>query len=175
MNNWTVVEVLRHARHDWMNKLQLIKGNLALNKIDQVERLVNEIVMEAKQETKLSNLKLPKFAEILLTFNWERHPFHIEYEIMDESCSWPVDDEKLSGWITAFFETLENCVASFADNHLTISIDLQDKNIRFFFDFSGTINNKQTIEDWFAEQEAILKVVKVDEISIERLNAEVIL
>ncbi|WP_082892657.1 Spo0B domain-containing protein [Rossellomorea aquimaris] len=32
--NWGVVEALRHARHDWMNDLQLIKGNLDLNRLD---------------------------------------------------------------------------------------------------------------------------------------------
>ena len=35
---WDTIEVLKHARHDWLNKLQLIKGNLSLIKIDQRER-----------------------------------------------------------------------------------------------------------------------------------------
>lgn len=174
MNNWTVVEVLRHARHDWMNKLQLIKGNLALNKIEKVERLMDEMVMEARQETHLSNLKLPKFAETLLTFNWEKHPLRIEYEILDESGSWPVDDEKLSRWIQAFFETLENSVETFCDNQLTLSFELYDKNVRFYFDFSGTIKDIHIINNWLQVQETLLKEVLVKELNEEKFIAEVI-
>lgn len=174
MNNWTVVEVLRHARHDWMNKLQLIKGNLALNKIEHVERLMEEMVLDARQETRLSNLKLPKFAEILLTFNWEKHPFQIEYEIMDEYCSWPMDDEKISKWILAFFEAMENSVEPFGENHLSISIELNEKNVRFYFDFSGTIKDIHYINNWLSEQKAFLKEILVKEISAGKFIAEII-
>jgi len=174
MNNWTVVEVLRHARHDWMNKLQLIKGNLALNKIEQVERLMDEMVMEARQETHLSNLKLSKFAEILLTFNWEKHPFRIEYEILDESGSWPVDDEKLSRWIQAFFEIIEKSIEPFYDNQLILSFELYDKNVRFYFDFSGTIKDIHKINNWLHGQKPLLKEVFVQEISEEKFIAEII-
>ena len=34
MGNWTI-EVLRHSRHDWLNKLQLIKGILGFKRIGQ--------------------------------------------------------------------------------------------------------------------------------------------
>ena len=43
---WNTVEVLRHARHDWLNKLQLIKGNLDLNELDRAKEIINEIVIE---------------------------------------------------------------------------------------------------------------------------------
>ncbi|PKR85214.1 sporulation initiation phosphotransferase B [Heyndrickxia camelliae] len=174
MNNWTVVEVLRHARHDWMNKLQLIKGNLALNKIDQVERLMDEMVMDARMETHLSNLKLPKFAEILLTFNWEKHPFHIEYEILDESSSWPVDDEKIARWIQDFFEIIENSIEPYYENHLSLSFELNDKNVRFYFDFSGTIKDIHKINKWLDDQKLLLKEVFVKEINEKKLIAEII-
>lgn len=31
-----LIHLLGHSRHDWMNKLQLIKGNLSLQKYDRV-------------------------------------------------------------------------------------------------------------------------------------------
>jgi stage 0 sporulation protein B (sporulation initiation phosphotransferase) len=174
MKNWTVVEVLRHARHDWLNKLQLIKGNLALNKIDQVERLMDEMVVEARQESRLSNLKLPRFAEILLTFNWERHPFQIEYEILDESCSWQIDDEKLSKWIYSFFEIIEESVAPFQENYLSISFERHEENVRFYFDFSGTIKEQQKVENWLSEQMEKVKLVLIKEMNEEKLLFEII-
>ncbi|WP_312471145.1 Spo0B domain-containing protein, partial [Neobacillus sp.] len=41
---WDIVEVLRHSRHDWLNRLQLIKGNLDLNRIDRAKAVIDEIV-----------------------------------------------------------------------------------------------------------------------------------
>ena len=63
---WNTVELLRHVRHDWLNKLQLIKGNLDLNKIDRAKEIIAEIVIETQNETKLSNLNFPNFTLLLL-------------------------------------------------------------------------------------------------------------
>ncbi len=63
---WSTVDVLRHARHDWLNKLQLIKGNLDLNKPERVKQIIEEIVHEAQAEAKLSNLKIPLFASLAI-------------------------------------------------------------------------------------------------------------
>ena len=63
---WNTVDILRHVRHDWLNKLQLIKGNLDLDKIDQAHRIIEEIIIEAQNETKLSNLNIPKFTSYSL-------------------------------------------------------------------------------------------------------------
>jgi len=46
--NWTTVELLRHARHDWLNKIQLIKGNMSIGKMDRVEAIIEEIIMDAQ-------------------------------------------------------------------------------------------------------------------------------
>ena len=62
---WDIVEVLRHSRHDWLNKLQLIKGNLDLNRIDRAKAIIDEIVIEVQHESKLSNLHIPLFASLL--------------------------------------------------------------------------------------------------------------
>ena len=62
---------LMYFRHDWMNKLQLIKGNLSLQKYDRVVEIIDEMVIDAKHESKLSNLKTPHLAFDFLTFNWK--------------------------------------------------------------------------------------------------------
>lgn len=48
--NWMIVEALSHSRHDWLNKLQLIKGNLALGKVGQAENIIDGIIVEAQNE-----------------------------------------------------------------------------------------------------------------------------
>ena len=107
---WNTVEVLRHARHDWLNKLQLIKGNLDLNKLDRVREIINEIVIEAQNESKLSNLNIPQFASLLLTSNWENHSFQLEFEVIDELKCGSIDDKVLVNWTSLLFECLNEAI-----------------------------------------------------------------
>jgi stage 0 sporulation protein B (sporulation initiation phosphotransferase) len=149
---WDTIEVLRHARHDWMNKLQLIKGNLALNKVDRAKDIIEEIIMEARQDAKLSNLHLPQFASKLLTCNWENHFFQLEYEVMDSQIFHRLNDQQLARWTEQLFETLDSSIERYQENHLSVTIDPQEKGIGFFFDFSGIINDKNRIEIFLAQQ-----------------------
>lgn len=59
-----LIHLLSHSRHDWMNKLQLIKGNLTLKKYDRVFEIIDEVVIEAQHESKLSNLRIPRAAYV---------------------------------------------------------------------------------------------------------------
>ncbi|QQZ10728.1 Spo0B C-terminal domain-containing protein [Heyndrickxia vini] len=175
MEKWTIVEVLRHARHDWMNQLQLIKGNIALNKLDNVNRIMDEMIVEAQQESRLSNLKLPHFAEILLTFNWEPHPFQIDYEIVSENGALTVDDQTLSNWIQSFFLTLEKVVVPFQENNLFISFEQYQDQTRFDFEFNGTIkeNGQELLRKWLVDQEKMIKNVNINEINLTYFSFEI--
>lgn len=146
---WDTVAMLRHVRHDWLNKLQLIKGNIDLNKIDHARRIIDEIVIETQNETKLSNLDMPQLTVMLLTHNWCNYAFRIEFEVVNDIRSGKMDDEALSQWLNKFFACLNESVHRYADNHLIISIEPEAKGIRFFFDFSGRIENKAFVEDFF--------------------------
>ncbi|KHD86869.1 sporulation protein [Bacillus ginsengihumi] len=152
MKNWTTVEVLRHARHDWLNKIQLVKGYASLNKLDNIKGIVDEIIQEARQESMLSNLNLPQFAELLLTYNWRAKYFQIEYEILNVDASKLPNDETLSNWMSHFLERLEKAISNFGDNQLYIRLDTSTSVVRFNFEFSGTINNIEMLDHWFKEQ-----------------------
>jgi stage 0 sporulation protein B (sporulation initiation phosphotransferase) len=156
--DWNTVEVLRHARHDWLNKLQLIKGNLALNKIDRAKEIINEFIMEAQQEAKLSNLKMTEFASLLLTYNWESHAFQLEYEVMDDMETPEVNDQLITEWTRLFFSRLNDSIETFYDNHLSVSIEADEKGARFFFDFRGKIIDKERISSFLAEKDLSLNV-----------------
>ena len=149
---WDTIEVLRHARHDWMNQLQLIKGNLSLNKVDRAKEIIEEIIMEARQDAKLSNLHLPQFASTLLTCNWENHHFQLEYEVMDSQNFHRLDDQLLTGWTEQLFETLNSSIEQYQENHLSVTIEPQEKGIGFFFDFSGIINDKNRLKSFLGQQ-----------------------
>ncbi|MEH7493443.1 sporulation initiation phosphotransferase B [Neobacillus niacini] len=169
---WDIVEVLRHSRHDWLNRLQLIKGNLDLNRIDRAKAYINEIVIEAQHEAKLSNFHLPRFASLLLKSNWENHLFQLEYEVLNEVEAVDINDDILSDWTKSFFICLDRAIEAFQENHLSITIQPQSDGVRFFFDFSGIIIKKELIEQFLTATE--IKVT-VKEFSENELGLEVFL
>lgn len=146
-DNWSLVEVMRHARHDWLNKLQLIKGNLDLNRLDQAKRMIEDIVLESHQEARLSNLLLPGFAELLITFNWDRHSFTLEYEVVEAHGPLRLDDARLTDWCRTFFSAVESVISPIHDNHLYIGIEHGEEGVRFLFQFNGTIEQPEVLRD----------------------------
>lgn len=149
---WDAVEILRHSRHDWLNKLQLIKGNLALERFDRVNEIIEEIIIETKNEAKLSNLKAPKLAGLLMMFNWEDRYFSLEFEILGEERNLSDYDGELTAWCISFFYTLNEVIKPFAENYLIISIQLSDEDIRFIFDFRGIIEDKRKFSNYLEDQ-----------------------
>ena len=161
--DWNTIEFLRHVRHDWLNKIQLVKGNLDLNKTDRVKEIINEIIMESKQEAKLSNLDIPEFATQILVSNWENYYFQVEYEVLAEVKCQRVEDTTLANWTMKFFQVLNQYVKPFAENHLFLSIDSKIDGIRLVFDFSGIIENIDSLTEFLKESFS-------DQITIDRIE-----
>ncbi len=146
-----IVNLLSHSRHDWMNKLQLIKGNLSLQKYDRVQEIVEEIVIEAQQETKLCNLQLPLFSSYLLTFNWSNHHFLLEYEVLGDTRNIAQFDEPITQWSKKFLDILDNVVDHTGENRVCITLHTghtTGETVRFFFDFEGIIKEMDQLTEW---------------------------
>ena len=144
--DWTVVELLRLARHDWLNKIQLIQGYLAMNNIEKVKEIIDQIVRDASKDSKLSNLGQEQFAALLLTSNWqEGYPFIVHYEI-EGNQKLQADDHQLAGWFDDFFQTLSKHISVENENELHISIQNREKNNQSFtIEFYGIIQNKDAV------------------------------
>jgi len=170
---WNKVELLRHVRHDWLNKLQLIKGNLDLNKIDRTKEIISEIVIEAQNESKLSNLNLPYLTLLLITHNWEQHSFQIEFEVINDLKCKDIEDIHLTNWISEFFLEMNKAIKAFAENHLSLTIEPQEQGIRFFFDFCGTIEDRGLIQR-FIEQTHMGVQIKHLDLTDQEFSLEVL-
>ncbi|WP_075982439.1 Spo0B C-terminal domain-containing protein [Bacillus massilinigeriensis] len=171
--DWNTVEVLRHARHDWLNKIQLIKGNLSLNKYGRVNEIIDEIVAESKQQSKLSNLNIPQFASLLLTCNWENHLFQIEFDVLDDHPNKnKIQDEALTNWTNNFFQTLDLSVKMFYDNYLSVTIEPQIEGTGFFFDFRGIITSREQIEQFLKREQSLKLGVTVQQFTEGELSLE---
>lgn len=150
-NEIDIVNILSHSRHDWMNKLQLIKGNLSLERYDRVQEIVEEIVIEAQQESKLCNLNIPLFASYLMTFNWSNRRFLLEYEVLGDTRNIAQYDEPIAQWSKKFLDILDNVADQTGENRVCITIHTGHKSeetVRFFFDFEGIINDIEQIANW---------------------------
>ncbi|WP_096201448.1 sporulation initiation phosphotransferase B [Bacillus sp. FJAT-45350] len=147
---WDVIELLRHSRHDWLNVVQLIKGNIALNRLDRVEDVINTVIQQARNETKLSNLGIPLLTEEFLTFNWENHLYKIEFEVLGEAADLSKNDNELLLWCQTFFNLLDETLEQGVDNHLLVTFQLIDTH-QLIFDFQGQLSNPARIEEWLKE------------------------
>ncbi|MFO6496494.1 MULTISPECIES: sporulation initiation phosphotransferase B [Bacillus] len=133
-----LIHLLSHSRHDWMNKLQLIKGNLTLKKYDRVFEIIEEVVIEAQHESKLSNLKIPRFAYELLTFNWKAHSLTLEYEVIGEVRDLSAYEEKLVVLVRKLFRIFDDSAMKGGDNHLSVTLQT-DGPLVIYLDFHGML------------------------------------
>ena len=145
--NWTTFEVLRQARHDWLNKIQIIKGNLELNKIDSVKGYIEEIIIESQQDARLSNLNLPKFSELLMTANWNNWKFECEYEVIEVIEGFPKLDQLMYEWTNRYFHMLEKQLDPFLENILTISLcQNEGMDMSCSYHLQGKLNDLETLK-----------------------------
>ncbi len=170
---WDLINVLRHSRHDWLNRLQIIKGNLDLNRIDRAKAVIDEIVMEAQHETKLSNIHMPLLAALLITSNWENPLFRLEYEVLEDLPTIKIDDAAITNWTKSFFSCLNKAIEAFQENHLSITIEPQSSGVRFFLDFSGIIVKRELIKKFLSEPGQPEMDVMVKEFTQSELALEV--
>lgn len=117
---WEVVDVLRHYRHDWLNKLQLIKGNLDIGRIEKVDELIKEVIQQSRNESNLSNMDSKRLAERLLTFNWEAHPYVLFYEILTSKISWGKIENHLLDILNHVFSLFDYHAKYGHDNQLMV-------------------------------------------------------
>ncbi|WP_163101803.1 Spo0B C-terminal domain-containing protein [Peribacillus alkalitolerans] len=142
---WTTIDLLRYSRHDWLNKMQLIKGNLDLNKPDRARLIMEEIILEANNEARLSSLDMPNMAELLLTANWMEYSYSVEFEVIgiDHGCQ--SADENISRWTSRFLNKLSTSLSLLHENTLKITIMQIEGKIRFSFDIQGKIEKNNEL------------------------------
>lgn len=145
--NSTVLDALRHSRHDWLNRLQLIKIHLSMGDMNRIDGLIREFVAEANHESHLMNLNMPQFSEFILTYNWCSNPCKLSFEVLGENKDVSYLDEKLIYWTKELFFILNNSIDVCMENHICITIQILEKN-SFFFDYSGRIQNLNAIQQY---------------------------
>lgn len=166
---WTLVETLRHARHDWMNDIQIVKGYLALSKLDEAARAADHIIVKAAQESKLCNLGMPGMAELFITFNWSNHLFRLEYEVDDDVASGLADDQLVLVYFSQFFSLIERHIVEYKDHQLFVRFSEADDQLLVRMEWMGALSEQPVFIDQAAalKQESTVTETEDSEILIE--------
>lgn len=127
------LQILSHARHDWLNHIQLIDGYLSLGHPDKAKHVIQRVVTQSLNESELMKMKAPEFTEDVLTFNWYDHAFSLSFEAIVEQ-DWSSVDGLLSDclWSIATILDAHSEIGSEQDMALMIQ-DSDTKQVTFHF------------------------------------------
>ncbi|MEW9500561.1 Spo0B domain-containing protein [Jeotgalibacillus marinus] len=139
-NSIRSLELLQHSRHDWMNRLQVIKGNIELSNIDRAKKVIEEIIIEVRQEAQLSSLGVPRFSEWLLTYNWNRSArLFVKYELLNEGQIPQEMDTTIFEWTKKVVDKIEKSVPDEVNNELYLffKVDQEKSSIQITLEYDG--------------------------------------
>ncbi|MEZ0480578.1 Spo0B domain-containing protein [Planococcus sp. SSTMD024] len=130
----TVAQSLRHARHDFLNELQMIKLNLDLGRTDRAQALIRTYAEAAMHQSRLSALSMPETEEWLLTAGW-RFP-ELRLTMFCEAKRAPHKlDAVLSSWLETFAESAKE---AFSDAWpYPVELHIMETGGRFSLELSG--------------------------------------
>jgi len=75
------IDTLSHARHDWLNDLQLIIGYVQLRKYDKLAGCVDMLKQRMALESRAAKLGHPGLVEALLTYRTKPRPFAFAFAV----------------------------------------------------------------------------------------------
>jgi stage 0 sporulation protein B (sporulation initiation phosphotransferase) len=143
---WTTVDLLRHARHDWLNQLQLIKANLSLDRTERAKEIMNEVIELSREESRISNLKTPNLAEYLLTYNWLKHPVKLHGKVKGESGDFSLYEDDLLHITDEICHLLNHSISGYEECSLIVTFVPETLHVTFAFNGQvseeGPIHNK---------------------------------
>ncbi|WP_216829411.1 sporulation initiation phosphotransferase B [Alkalihalobacterium elongatum] len=164
-----IIDILRHSRHDWLNVIQLIKGNLALNRPERVEEIIQSVIQQSQNESKLSNLNIPALVADLLTFNWENHYYELEIEVIGDVKDLGHYESELHEWCSQLMKLMDQCCDEGTENHLLVTFQLLEEETRLIFDFQGQFKDYSLIESWFLSPSSDLFFITERETSVNEM------
>ncbi|MDN4072740.1 Spo0B C-terminal domain-containing protein [Fictibacillus terranigra] len=165
--DWSTLELLRHARHDWLNQLQLIKANLSMGRAERANEIIEEIILASRHESNLMNLKVPELAEYLITFNWLKHPIVLETKVTGEIRDLSKAEKVLLEACQSLFGVMNRSVNPLAENRIVFTISNEQDPSAFMFRLTGSIHNSEEFESELQDVMAAHKLLDVIESYIQ--------
>ncbi|WP_159438430.1 Spo0B domain-containing protein [Edaphobacillus lindanitolerans] len=133
----TAQELLKHARHDYMNTLHLLQMQLDLGMDDSVRETIDAAVEKGRHESMLAGLDMPATAEWLLTFGWRFPEYEQAMTVTVESPGNPDADRWTERFLEALFGTLSDRLSPYAEYRAGIHVESREPGWLIEFDLEG--------------------------------------
>lgn len=146
MEEKDVINALRHARHDWLNVIQLIKANVKLKRYDRIEEIIEQVTRQSYSESRLSSLYVTNVEYYLLTYHWNQHPVQLELEVVGEPFSLKHEEDRLFRLCQSVLEKLNDTCTEDAEHNVLLSFIFKESSCQVTFDFHGVV--KMEKEEW---------------------------
>ncbi|GAE35118.1 Spo0B C-terminal domain-containing protein [Halalkalibacter akibai] len=162
-NQLDVLQALRQTRHDWLNVMQLIKGNLALKRYDRIEEIIHQVTQQSICESKISEIQAPSVVYFLLTYNWFSNNIKLELDVAGEVFSLENKEVQLLRLCEEITEKLTNDCTIDTENNLLITFLFTEEYCEVTFDFQGALQKKVDWQRFKLERESIVNLVEWNE------------
>lgn len=143
MDEKQAMKLIQQLRHDWMNDLQLILGNLQLGKQDKAVEKIYSIMEKAGQNRALDQLQLPKTTIFLHLLNAEYTHFQWEWHVEVDALkgdTYP-DDDQLKLQLTEIYEIIQPHVIDFEVYHAKLSFLMKEEQWTYQLTIEEVLDN----------------------------------
>ncbi|MGL4819179.1 MAG: Spo0B domain-containing protein [Bacilli bacterium] len=164
-NERELILCLRHLRHDWVNRLQLIKSYSALGQFDKLDEVIGSVVYEIEQESKLTRMGLERFLLFIHRHSWRRTSLEMDYEIIGTVPYLQEEEPVIIAWLEGFLTLLLEHLDDTESNSLHMSFETDDATY-LYGDFSGKFKN---VEAW---KHSLEKYIATSQLTVTLQNLE---
>lgn len=144
----SIGEVLKYARHDFLNDLQVILMNIDMKNTTRAREVILATTDKLKQHSMLSSLNLPETAFWLSTFEWMYASFSKRLSCHIESPILGVDEETLLSSLRQIVANVNEHVNIYSSYEVLIDVCANEADWEISFAFHGKLpaNVGKTIE-----------------------------
>lgn len=128
MEKMTVAQSLRHARHDFLNELQVLKMYLDLGRTEEAQAKIRSYAEASVHQSRLAVLGMPMTEEWLLTVQWRFPEFRFEMEFLADSAA-AANDSGFAGFLEQFFQQAKSGLDPFEEYGCFITIGMASEDL----------------------------------------------
>ncbi|MDF2945549.1 MAG: hypothetical protein K0S51_228 [Bacillales bacterium] len=142
------LDIIRLIRHDWLNRLQVIQGNIILGKYDTVNEYIKEVIHKERNSSILATTEMPKVTFLLLSHNWKSSPIILDFEVTGDVFVIKSIDDILETTLTKLIKTLENHAVSTSNHFLNVEFGYNNESLTIYIDYNGEQENLDEFNEW---------------------------
>ena len=138
----TIPEVLKFARHDFLNELQIVLMNIDLGNVSHAKKTILRITEGMNNHAKLGTLRLPKTEEWIITFDWMFTAFLKSLTCNITASILEVDDDKLVACLNRIFLDAEKVLNPISEYEAHFDIQASEYDWSIKISVSGLLPEK---------------------------------